>query len=591
MPTDQATMTFAGLFADQVRATPDRIAVRHRGSGLTYARLDAWSTDLARQLRRAGTGPGDLVALAVDRSPAMVAAVLAVIKAGAGYLALDPDTPVRRHRTMARLARPVCMLARPHLDRLPTLDVPRVFLGEPPDHEVPAPDWPVESRDDTVFHVVPTSGTTGTPRLVRVGYGAVLNRLAWMWRDHPFEASAVVAVQKSLALVASPWEVLGGLLRGVRSVVLSHDEVLDPALLAGAVVEEGISHLYLTPHLISGLLDEAERAGGLAHRMRLVTSGADMLPPALAHRFHRTFPGVVLLNLYGMTETASNIAAYDTAELPADAIRVPVGRPVASATITVRDRMLRPVPIGVAGEVCVAGPPLALGYLGDDEQNAARFVRRPDGDVLLRTGDRGRWLPDGTLELTGRADNQVKVRGYRVELEEVEAALTCAPGVTEAGACVVTNPGDTVLAGCVTADEPVDLAVLRAHLRDRLPDYMVPARLSQVPMLPRGTGGKLDRGGLADLVVRMAERAGPTTAYEPADAQEEIVARCWTEVLGVAPETAKQNFFDAGGHSLLAVRLTNRLRAAASTRVSLREVLEDPTVAGIAGLLDEQRRR
>ncbi|CAL9422474.1 Plipastatin synthase subunit A [Actinosynnema sp. ALI-1.44] len=576
-----------GAFADRVRREPDAVAVRHRGDDLTFARLDRWSTRLARELRAAGTGPGDVVALAVDRSPGLVAGVLAVLKAGAGYLALDPDTPVRRQRAMARRVRPSAVLAEPHLDRLPTLDVPRVLLGDqdgPPDAVDPAP-----AGDDAVFQVVPTSGTTGEPRLVRVPYRAVLNRLAWMWREHPFPEDAVVAVHKSPALVASPWEVLGGLLGGARSVVLDREQVLDPASFASVVADERITHLFLTPHLITGLLDGADRLGGLRHRMRLVTSGADVLAPSLARRFHAAFPGVRLLNLYGMTETASNVAQYDTARLPADATRVPVGRPVAGATITVRDRALRPVPVGVAGEVCVSGPPVALGYLDEDELTAERFVRRPDGTVLYRTGDRGRWLPEGDLEVLGRADNQVKVRGYRVELEEVEAALARVPGVIGAAACVVAEAGGPVLTGCLVTDEEPDPTAVRAHLRDRVPDYAVPGRLVRVAALPLGAQGKVDRRALAE-VARTARAGGAARAYEPADEHERVVARCWTEVLGVPPEDAKQNFFHAGGHSLLAVRLANRLQAATGTAVSLRALLEDPSVAAIAALLDGGRR-
>ncbi|WKU02942.1 non-ribosomal peptide synthetase [Micromonospora sp. HUAS LYJ1] len=585
MAPDPTAARLTALFDTQVTLRPDEVALRHQGRDVTFEELDRWSGQLAHQLDAAGIRAGDLVALAVDRSPAMVAAVLAVIRVGAGYLSLDQDTPVRRQRTMTRLARPVCLLARPHLDRLPTLDVPRVLVGEPPTG--PVPRWTSTSGGDdpAVFQVAPTSGTTGAPRLVRIGYRSVLNRLEWMWRDHPFPPDATVAVQKSPSLVAAPWEMLGGLLQGVRSVVLAREEVLDPALFAEAITAEGITHLYLTPHLIAGLLDQAERAGGLAHRMRLVTSGADTLSPELVRRFHATLPGVRLLNLYGMTETASNTAAYDTALLPATATRVPVGRPVANATITVRDRALRPVPPGVTGEVCVSGPPLALGYLDDDETTAARFVRPPDGPVLFRTGDQGRWQPGGLLEITGRTDNQVKIRGYRVELEEVELALARIAPVTAAGACVVTQDGEPVLSAGLTAEDDLDVAAVRVQLRDQLPDYLVPARLVPVPALPRGRNGKLDRRALADLIVRATAATGPARTYRPASRAEEIAVRCWHEVLGAPPEDAKQNFFDAGGHSLLAVRLAARLQAVSGTPVSLRALLEDPTVAGVAGIL------
>jgi amino acid adenylation domain-containing protein len=567
-----AATTVAGLFAEQVARRAEETALRHRDRTVTYRELDRWSASVAADLADAGVGAGDLVALATERSPAMIAAVLGVARAGAGYLALDAQAPAPWRRSVLARARPALLLTTG--DDLSTVDVPRLRIDEPVGL-VRAPE-PAQPPADAVFQVAPTSGTTGEPKLVRVSYGSMLNRLAWMWREHPFGQDAVVAVQKSPALVASPWEMFGGLLTGVPSVVLAREEVVDPVLLAAAIAKEGITHLYLTPHLIAGLLDVAERGTMPTHRMLFVTSGADALPPALARRFHRAFPGTALLNLYGMTETSSNIAAFDTAALREEDRRVPVGRAVAGARISVRDAMHRQVPIGVTGEIWVSGPPLALGYLGDPERTAERFVHHPDGTVAFRTGDRGRWSRRSALEVVGRTDNQVKIRGYRVELEEVDAALAAAPGVTGSGANVL-GEDDPVLVGFVTAERELDLVALRAHLHERLPEYLVPTRLHQLPELPRGANGKIDRRALAEP----AEDAAPTAGYEPADEAERTVVACWTEILGSAPRDATQRFFESGGHSLLAVRLIGSLEEAFGRRVPLRAIFQDSSVAGI----------
>ncbi|MFE3898875.1 AMP-binding protein [Streptomyces sp. NPDC059153] len=575
------TPTLLERFAGQVAAHPRAVALRHNGTSLTYRELDEWSGRLAARLAAKGTGPGSLVALAAQRGPAAVAGVLAVLKTGAAYLGLDPAIPVRRQRRMVEETGPHCVLAEPGLDQFPTLDAPRVTLApvtDGPLHQAPGQ----EPDDDALFHIVYTSGTTGNPKGVRISRRSVRGRLEWMWQDHPFPDDGVLAVQKSLALVASPWELLGGLLKGIPSVVLGTDELLDPVLFAAAVERERITHLFLTPQLIAGLLEESAKHPG-GHRPVLVTSGADTLPVDTVLRFREVWPDATLLNLYGMTETASNVAAYDTARLPADAERVPVGRPVAGASLSVRDRLGRRLPSGVTGEVWVSGPPLALGYLGGDGED--RFTTDDAGVLHYRTGDRGRQLPDAVLEITGRADNQIKVRGYRVELEEIEATLRKAPDITDAGAYAESEGGEARIVACFTADEESGPAALRGYLRDRLPDYMLPARIQQVPRLPLSTNGKLDRTALRTLVRSIGQEQ--TAGFTPNGDTEAAVAALWQELLGAPPASADQNFFDAGGHSLLAVRLANRLAKTAGRRVPLRRILGAPTVTAIAALCRE----
>ncbi|MFD9890830.1 amino acid adenylation domain-containing protein [Amycolatopsis sp. NPDC059027] len=578
--TDDRAACLARLFTDRVALTPDAVAAKSGEQVVTYRELDEWSGRLAARLADRGVGPGSVVALAADRGPRALVGVLAVLRTGGGYLGLDPAIPARRQRRMVEETAPDCVLAAPGLDQFPILDAPRVRLDEVADGPVLAP-RDIDDSASRVFHVVYTSGTTGDPKGVRISHLAVLNRLRWMWRDHPFPPGSVLAVHKPVSLVASPWELLGGLLEGVPSVYLSQDEVLDPALLADALERERLTHLYLTPHLIAGLVDEVGSRGGPAHLPTLVTSGADALPVSTVRKFREAFPGTTLLNLYGMTETASNVAAFDTSALEADADRVPVGRPVAGASLTVHDRFGRRLPPEVVGEVWVAGPPLALGYVGDGDDD--RFVTGDDGVRRYRTGDRGRITGGGDLEIAGRTDNQVKIRGYRVELEEVEATLRGAPSVADAGVYVSDERGDPRLVGCVTENEETDPLVLRAYVRDRLPDYMLPARIVVLPGLPLGANGKLDRVALARLAGHAA--GNRSERLTPSDDTERTVLGIWEQLLGAAPATAEDNFFEAGGHSLLAVRFATKLEKAFGHRVALRKLLGSPTFAGIVKLV------
>lgn len=575
----------ADLFESRVHADQKAVAIHHDGQEFSRGELDTWSDTIAVELQDAGVSAGDLVGLAVERGPVAVASILGLIKLGAGYVAFDAGLPARRQRALFESAAPAAMLVQAHLDRLSTVTVPTVWAEPAQDSQAGRKPFPPAPSDgSSVFQVAATSGTTGAPKAVRIGYRSLLNRLDWMWRDYPFPPDAVVLLHKPYGLVAAPWEMLGGLLQGVRAVSLRQDELLDPALLTSAVLDRQVTHLYLTPQLIAGLLGELGRRDADAPSIRLVTSGADTLPVTLVHEFRRRLPDATLLNLYGATETSSNTAAFDTARLPDDAVTVPVGRPVAGAEISVRDRNLRLVPVGVKGEVCVAGPPLALGYVADAPDGRDRFVRMPDGSIIHRTGDLGRWNPDRQLEILGRLDNQVKVRGNRVVLEGVEAVIAQAPDVTGAGVHPVTRDGETFLVACVTGPTTLDPAVLRGRLRDRLPEYMVPASFHLVAALPMTATGKLDRGRLGELATSVRTRM-PVRELTPEGPIETALVTAWSELLGHGPATAEEDFFDAGGHSVLAVQLIGRLEQLANVSLPLREMLEDPTFSGVATAL------
>lgn len=370
---DRRARGLAQLFSEQVRVRPQDTAVTHLGVSLSYHELDAWSDAIAQQLAPYAPDRDRPVALGVPRSPAVVAAIVAFRKLGAPFVAVDPELPRARQRQILEHAQPVVLLGPSEAAQDVQIVGPQIACAHKPSGP-PAAVHPVPERPDDVFQIVYTSGTTGTPRGVACSVDSVRNRLEWMWRDYPFPQGAVVCAHKSYALVAAFWELLGGLLAGRRSVILGREEILDSALLCQAIEREGLTHCYLTPPLIESLLLERERRPRAPSPLQLVTSGADVLRPDVVHRFHEAFPGVVLLNLYGLTECSSNVAAFDTARLVPDATGVPVGRPVANAAISVRDRAGRQVPIGVQGELHVSGRPVAIGYFKDEALTAERFT-------------------------------------------------------------------------------------------------------------------------------------------------------------------------------------------------------------------------
>jgi amino acid adenylation domain-containing protein len=583
---DARSPGLAQLFSEQVRVTPHDTAVTHRGTSITYRELDAWSNAIAGQLAPYELGPERPVALGVPRSPAVVAAILAFRKLGTPFVAVDPELPRARQRQILEHAQPVLELRQSGSEQDVPIAGPQVALAGMPAH-VPAPPDPVPERPGEVFQIVYTSGTTGAPRGVAISVGAVRNRLEWMWAVYPFPEGAVVCAHKSYALVAAFWELLGGLLAGRRSVILSREEILDSALLCQAIEREGITHCYLTPPLIESLLLERERRTHAPSPLQLVTSGADVLRPDTVHRFHEALPGVVLLNLYGLTECASNVAAFDTARLASDATRVPVGRPIANTGISVRDRAGRQVPIGVQGELHVSGRPVATGYFNDEALTAERFTVSDDGERTFNTGDIGRWLPSGDLEIIGRADNQIKVRGYRVELEEVEGVLASAPGVASAD---VVHDGHGTLVGCVERADGAEpsLDAVRAFVRDRLPEYMVPGRIECIGRIPLNAGGKIDRTALSRLAERHEMVGGTGRRASGMSELQTRIAGIWERLVGSPPEAVDQDFFEAGGHSLLAVQLVGHLRQELDCDLALRDFFDDPTVAGLAAALGER---
>ncbi|MFI6321047.1 amino acid adenylation domain-containing protein [Nonomuraea sp. NPDC050556] len=527
--------TLVDLVLAQAEATPDALAV----DDLTYREVVARASGLAGWLREKGIGAGDLVAVRLSRGPSMVVALLGVALSGAAYLPVDPDYPEARVEYVIEDSGAALVLTDDDLDVPP---------ADPPE-ERPAP-------GDTVY-VLYTSGSTGRPKGVVVPHGALTNFLLAMRTLVGSTDRDVWLALTSLSFDISALELYLPLITGGRLVVADADTARDGAALSRLIADGGVTHVQATPSgwrvLLTGELPPV-----------VALAGGEPLPLKLAADLRARVGR--LINMYGPTETTIWSTAW---EVPQDPALVTIGHPIANTTVYVLDRTGAEVPVGVAGELLIGGAGVATGYLGRPELTAERFVTHA-GERVYRTGDLVRRLPDGSLEFLGRTDNQVKLRGHRVELGEIEAVLETHPEVRQAVAAVQE---DLLVAYVVGADPDV----VRAHASGLLPAYMTPSMIVSLDRLPLTPNGKVDRKALPGIAhVRPASRP-------PATVNERLVASVFAQVLGIESVGAEDDFFALGGHSLLATTVTGRLPG----RPPVRELFLRPTVAALAQLLDD----
>jgi amino acid adenylation domain-containing protein len=584
--------TLPDSFLAQVGRTPDAVAVQAGDGCLTYAGLDALAGRLAEVLVAAGAGPERLVAVVLDRSVTLVAALLAVWRTGAAYVPVDPRYPAQRVAYMLADADPAVVLtSRALAAALPTVAGPVVLADDAP---VPArASAPrIAVRPDNPAYVIYTSGSTGTPKGAVITHAGLANYIEYSRRAYP-EIAVSSLLHAPMSFDGGVTGMFGGLVSGGRVVVAGLDDDL-PGLLGGA----RLGFLKITPsHLpILAGLEDAVPSG------RLMTGAEPSGGELLAH-WHQRHPGVAVVNHYGQTETTVGCTDYlaTAADLASGQV-LPIGAPMANNRVFVLDRRLRPVPVGVTGELYVAGAQLARGYLGRAALTGERFVACPFGEPgmrMYRSGDLARWRPDGNLVFCGRADQQVKLRGFRIEPGEIEAVLSTCPGVARAAAVVrEDSPGDKRLAAyIVRADGETDTdgaageegglpARVRQHAAERLPDYMVPSAVVLLPALPLTPSGKLNRAALP--APDYASGAG-AVRRAPATIQEEILCGVVAEILRLDSVGPDDNFFALGGHSLLAIRLVNRVRQVFDADLSIKALFEMPTVAGIASRIESRK--
>lgn len=533
-------------------------------------------------LEASGVEAGDRVAMLVDRSPDVAAVILAARALQSIVVPISPDYPRDRIDHILRDSQAKLLVHANTTD--PGFDLPSICLltrqgRRAPPHECIFSGGP---SDPKIVSLIYTSSSTGKAKGVLIPESSVLNRLNWMWRSAPFGNTDVMVVQKSASLVASAWEYFGGLLRGVSTLILAHEQLLDPDLLLGTLAGRRATHLFASPPLLTGLIASQERQPR-STSLRFVTSSAEPMPSSLPVRWRASFPDVPLWNFYGATECASNAAVYKTSDADDGASLVPVGRPIDNVKIYVLDDRLKRVPVGAAGELCIAGRCVSAGYWRDQERTTRCFVPNPYGSgqysVLYRSGDIARISTSGLLEVCGRSDNQIKVRGYRIELEEVEKALESHPAIAKAAVVPEGMDGHCrLIASVIPARDTLSSEDIVIHLRHTLPSYMIPAAFRLVDSIPLTTSGKIDRAGLMSVPYR---EVGPAPSAEPRTGKERVLAGIWQDLLGVKRVGIDQVFFDIGGDSLLSVRCVTLARKA-GLNLTVDQLYRTPTIRELA---------
>lgn len=579
----RVTRTLGELFLEQASRSRDRTAIIAEGGNWTFGMLAERAGHLAADLARRGIGPGDIVAVVSGRIPEMVMATVAVTLSGAAYLPLDSDQPPARIRGMIEDSGARLVLADTQGeviagDRVP---VQRFDASR-------APSAPAESPsrrpgpEDPVY-VIFTSGSTGRPKGVVVPHRALVNYLDWMLHEIPIGGSDVVLQGTPMGFDASVWEIWGPLLAGCPMVLARRDRDAFPRYLGETIRANGVTLIQLVPSML-GLVLELDGLLGCDTVTRVI-SGGEALPADLARRFHAAH-GAELLNLYGPTETTIYATCWRSRPGFGETT-VPIGRPIPNLRAYVLDAHREPMPIGIPGELYLGGTGVALGYLGRPDLTEERFVPDPfgagAGDRMYRTGDRARFKADGNLEYLGRLDDQVKLHGVRIEPGEVESLLNARPDVLESAVGVVTEgmAGARLVAWVVPHPGAAPGGdVIREELARRLPRSCVPSAVRFVDQLPRTPGGKIDRRALP------TPRNEPVPYEPPGTPTEQRVAEAWARVLGRERIGRHDDLFALGGHSLLAIRVAHRLRGQDGADLTLRTILEHPTVAMLAAELD-----
>lgn len=611
------------LFQAQVERSPDSVAVVFEEQELTYGELNRRSNQMAHYLQKLGVGPEVLVGIYMERSLDTVVGLLGILKAGGAYVPLDPGYPRERVAFMLEDAQlPVLLTqkqlikglsditdfpARPKNDRLSNSLMTIQNANKIGDRIVVCldADWEViarESRENPPSRVVPdnlayviyTSGSTGVPKGVMISHRGICNRLLWGQEAYRLAGGDRVLHAFSLNFDFATWEIFTSLVGGARLIIAPPGTHRDSAYLVKLIVTNGITFAGFVPSMLRAVLDEPEIKG--CSSLKKVISGGEVLPIELQERFF-AWSDVELQNTYGPTETSIDVTFWvcrPENEFGSRQQVVPIGRPIANTQIYILDSGLHPVPIGVPGELCIGGVGLARAYLKRPDLTAEKFVPNPfsekPGARLYKTGDLARYLPDGNIEFIGRLDNQVKIRGFRVELGEIEAVLGQHSAVREA---VVVAREDTpnnkrLVAYIVPSQSPAPVAgELQRFVKEKLAHYMVPSAFVFLDMLPLNPTGKVDRRALPAPDASRPDLAGAFVA--PRNSVEEILAGIWAELLKIESVGIHDNFFDLGGHSLLATQVMSRIAKVFHVELPLRSLFERPTVAALAGCIEETR--
>lgn len=582
-------------FEEQVKHTPNKTAIIDPRNRLSYDELNKLANRLARRLITKGLRPATLVGISLNRSIEMVIALLAILKTGAAYVPVDPAYPKQRLDFMVDDSQINLLVTTPEF----------VDLWEKNKLEIHAFDFQSLSADtedtgnlsltvsaENRMYVLYTSGSTGTPKGIEGTHRASMNRFSWMWNKYPFFDAETCCQKTFLGFVDSVWEIFGPLLHGVTSVILPNEAVLDPEQMVQLLSKYEVTRIVLVPSLLQVVLEGVEDLQNRLPKLKLWTCSGEVLSSELVNRFSAALPKASLLNIYGSSEVAADVTWHEITMSDQNG-PVPIGRPISNVQTFILDSHLNQVPVGVPGELYVGGDCLSLGYFRRPELTSKHFISHdfePSSSVrLFRTGDLGRYMPNGEIEYLGRTDNQVKIRGIRVELGEIEGVLASQPKVRDAVVVLTDRSGQQGLTAYIEirSGQRLDADELRRFMRSRLPEYMVPSEYLVVDAFPLLPSGKVDRRLLAlQMSARPIGRQGYVAPETPT--QERLVA-IWRSLLGTTEVGITDNFFQLGGHSLMIMQVVARIRKEFEVEVPIRSLFEDPTIKGLAKEVEEAK--
>ncbi|WP_018221382.1 non-ribosomal peptide synthetase [Salinispora pacifica] len=588
--TDEPPLDLVAVVRQIAEQRPEAIAVSGADDQITYRELAGIAARIAGDLRAAGARPDTLVAVLSHRTPWYVAAVLGVLGAGCGFMPVDVSTGVSRAAQMLEDGEVGLLLAASDvLDRAESI----AASARLPVRVLPPGSGPTDvasfvarpSRDELAYAVF-TSGSTGRPKGVLVPHRGLSNHLHAIIELYKLDERDVLMFNAPLTFDVSIWQSLTLLAVGGRVHTVDNDVARDPVAMAECCAEQGITIVQIVPSLLRAVLESCEETFGLADRLaglRWMLAHGEELPPDLISWWHRRVPGVPLANVYGPAECSDDVSiAMLSTDVTGPFGRASIGPPLINTFVYVLDDKLALVPPGVTGELYVAGAGLARGYASRPALTAERFIPNPfglPGQRMYQTGDLVRWTPNGELEFLGRADGQVKIRGFRIELGEIEHHLRSVPGIGQATVVVREDrPGDRRLVAYYTADGQVPAAALKTAAEKSMPGYMVPAAFVELTEMPLTGNGKLDAWALP-----VPDYSGG--GREPSSPEEHQLGALFGEILGIEGVGADDSFFELGGHSLMATRLLNRIRTVMGAEVSVRDIFDAPTVAGLASTL------
>uniref|UniRef100_UPI00046FE480 non-ribosomal peptide synthetase n=1 Tax=Paenibacillus massiliensis TaxID=225917 RepID=UPI00046FE480 len=578
--------TIHRIFEEQVMLTPEQVAVILGDNSLTYRELNARANKLARMLRQQGVHADQLVGLMAERSLDMIVGILAILKAGGAYVPIDPEYPEERIHYMLEDSGAELLLLQGHLQDRVQFAGRIVFLEDVTYSNEDDTNLPSINTPADLAYVIYTSGTTGKPKGTLIEHKNVVRLLFNSHNRFAFGPTDSWTMFHSFCFDFSVWEMYGALLYGGKLVMVPSLTAKNPAQFLKLLEEQEITILNQTPTYFYQLLREALAAPQQKLRVRQVIFGGEALSPQLLKEWRAAYPNTQLINMYGITETTVHVTYKEITEVEIEQAKSNIGGPIPTLKVYVLDEHRRLLPIGVAGEMYVAGDGLARGYLNRPELTAEKFVDNPfePGERMYRSGDLARWLPDGNIEYLGRIDHQVKIRGYRIELGEVETQLAKVEEIQEAVVLAKEDThGEKQLCAYFVASRPLTVGELKDRLSENLPAYMLPGYFIQLSSMPLTSNGKIDRRALPAPEGHM----NTGEAYiAPRNEREAQLARIWEGILGLTAVGVKDNFFEIGGHSLRATLMSARIEKELNMNLSLREVFQAPTIEQMAQLLE-----